>query len=637
MKQKIVSATVLFVGIVLSITLFKSVFGAENSLVAVTGITAALSLLGTDFTINPVKNTIYFVCLEVILGIAAFLSSLNAVLGLIITFGIVFYILYTFTYDSKQPIYVGFTLGYFFMLYSPVPLSGLPLRLLGLAVWGLLIMLLQFIVNTNSIKKISHSQIQAALKSLQEQLAFIEKGENTQKLSDLNLTTHKTIKGLLSKFYEYIDRDAKLPIRLFQELFIGHFLDSLNIQLKKLIESNNVQNTSHITALSVLLNHIDLFLNNKEDLDSLIAALDHFLSTSDFTKSQDYLDLELNASATILKNDLTNTKSNDLSQLYSEYFITNLSERLRRFKNNISRDSSRFTFAFRGALITSIGVFIVGAFNLEDGKWIIFSLHAIVQPFSDYSKSKGNQRLIGTVIGLVIFEVIFSIFTSTSARSIIILLVGYLSNYQRNYAEQVIYMTISALGAASIGSNIQTVGLERLVYVVVGSCVALYANKVILPFNISDALKSNLTKSINYNKKIISALYEKCLGKTSSRQEINTLIHVNKFVNRKIEYNNQFTASKDINNFIYNQHILMNDIRILHNTTADINPDSKDKVHVLRIIKSLADDTLSKEEILDHIKEIEIPSLQVILMDLFNIKENISDSVALSESAIKSI
>ena len=57
-KKKIISTTIMFLAIVVSIVLFKMVFGEENSLVAVTGITAALSLLGMDYTINPIQNTI---------------------------------------------------------------------------------------------------------------------------------------------------------------------------------------------------------------------------------------------------------------------------------------------------------------------------------------------------------------------------------------------------------------------------------------------------------------------------------------------------------------------------------------------------------------------------------------------------
>ena len=89
-KKKILSTTIMFVVIVAAIVGFKSIFGDENTLVGVAGITAALSLLGTDYTINPLRNTVYFVGLEIVLGVGAFLAANNSILALIITFILIF-------------------------------------------------------------------------------------------------------------------------------------------------------------------------------------------------------------------------------------------------------------------------------------------------------------------------------------------------------------------------------------------------------------------------------------------------------------------------------------------------------------------------------------------------------------------
>ncbi len=622
-KKKIISTTLLFLAIMIAIILFKGVFGEENSLVAVTGITAALSLLQMDYTINPVKNTIYFVCLEVIIGLATYVAGLNALLGLIVTFIMIFYILYTFTYDNKRPVYVGFTLGYFFMLYSPVPIQDLPLRLWGLVVCGLAIMILQFLVNRNRIKKMAGGQIRAALKMIQQEVALIEAKGDTVGITDLNHNAHTSLKSLIETLYEYIDKGAKLPVSLFQELFIAHFLDSLNIQIKEALENNYTKNIKSFKALETLLNHIDLFINEQENIDNLITALENFLEACELIKSKSYIDIELNTSASILKKDLIYTLSNDLSKLYSQYFVTDLVDRIRSIKNNISKDSVRFTFAFRGALVISIGVFFVSLFNIELGRWFIFSLYAIVQPYLDYSKKKAYQRVVGTIIGLVIFEILFSIFTDTNIRMLLILLVGYLSNYQTNYGEQVIYITISALGAASIGSNIRTIGAERLIYVVVGVVIALCANKIILPFRASDATKKEIGKSISLNKKIIEILYEKCIGTTSDIKELNTLVNINRFMNKKIEYNNALISSGDINEYIYNQHIFMNNIRILSNLFMESTSQQYSKLELLKDMNYLTDEKLSKKDILKYINEIDDTFIQIILINMLKLKENI--------------
>ena len=630
-KKKIVSTTVMFVLIIGATLLFKSIFGATNALVAVTGITSALSLLGTDYTINPIKNTIYFVCLEVIIGIAAFLSSLNALLGLIVTFCIVFYILYNFTYIHKKPTYFGFTLGYFFMLYTPISLAQLPMRLLGLAVCGVAIMLLQLLFNRNLIQKQTNGRLKSALGAIKEEVSLIDSKCDLQELSKLNQTTHATIKSLLSTLYEYIDRGAKLPILFLQELFIGHFLDSINIQLLELTKSGDLSTVTINNALSDLMHHVELFIEGQMNLEHLLEAVDSFLTSTDFAKSKNYFDFQLNIAANTLKKDLLNTRDQELSNIYNQYFIPNLMDRLTSFKNNIHRDSLKFTFACRCALVTCLGVFIVNAFHIEDGRWIIFSLHAIIQPYSDYSKAKGQKRLIGTIIGLVIFEVLFSIFRDVTTRTLIMLIVSYLSNYSTDYKYQVIGMTVSALGAASIGGNMDLLAIERLIYVVSGTVIALCANKFVLPYRINDATKTSLDYSINLNEKVMSMLYEKCIGSPVSNQEFNTLVNINQFVNKKIEFNNTLIQSIDLSDYVYSQHVFMNDIRIVSSGYLDAKKGSPSQLKLLKQLDYLSNQTLSQKDILQYIEQIDDLLNQLILISMLKIKENISTSKELAK------
>ena len=74
-----------------------------------------------------------------------------------------------------------------------------------------------------------------------------------------------------------------------------------------------------------------------------------------------------------LKRDLQQTNADKIINEYSRSkFFENFN-----LKNDLSFKSAKFTFAFRGALLLSIGVFLVALFNIENGKWIIFTLAAI--------------------------------------------------------------------------------------------------------------------------------------------------------------------------------------------------------------------------------------------------------------------
>ncbi|MGL6108195.1 FUSC family protein [Romboutsia sp.] len=637
-KKKIISTTLMFIVVVGSVVLFKSVFGDKNILVGIAGITAALSLLGTDYSLNPIRNTIYFIILEIGLGLAAFITSLNPLLALVTTFVTIFYILYVFTYNTKKPTYVAFTLGYCFMVYTPVTIQEMPLRLLGLAFCGLAIMILQIVVNKNRLKKQTVSQIAVAVNSISKEVSLILAKASNKDRKELNFTTHKNLKNLNETLYEVIDKNySKLSHSLIQNFFIAQFLESLNIELNKLNKDTGVDKTQHFCKILDLLMSIENFIGNKENLDYLLHSIDKYLEVKDFSTSNNYVEYKIYTHASILKIELENTKTQDVSEIVDHHFTTNLITSLDRFKNNINKNSLKFTFAFRGALVISLGIFIVSAFKIENGKWLVFSLISIVQPYLDTSKAKGNERILGTLIGIVIFEVVFFIVTDTTARTMIILLVGYLNNYQKNYRNQMICTTISALGSASIGLSISILGVERLTFVLLGTVIALYANKLILPYKASDAVKSSIKQLIGLNKKIISIVYKKGIWSSTSNYDLEALISINKLLTKLIDSNNNMLTSKEVDDFIYNQHEFVNDIRILANLFEYYEKNRSKKLRLSYHIDYLNNKELSNDEILDYINNLDDNLAQLILVNLISIKENLAISKKISNSAIKSI
>lgn len=341
-----------------------------------------------------------------------------------------------------------------------------------------------------------------------------------------------------------------------------------------------------------------------------------------------YLTYELHDAASILKHDLNNTKDGDVSKVSKKYFLTNFLGKLNELKNNMHKDSLKFTFALRGALLTSIGVFIVSAFDIEYGKWLVFSLSSVVQPYLESGKLKGKDRLIGTIIGLLIFEILFFIVKDPSGRTLIILVVGYLSNYQTRYKYQMICTTISALGSAALSTgNIETLSTDRIIFVITGTVIALYANKFILPYKMTDVTKNEVDKSIKLNENIVKKLYE--LGKTKSNtdKELKELLVVNELINKKIGANNATLLSDKINDFLYNQRIFMNEVRFLVNNFRKFNKRDGNHLKLFEEIDSLnKKDNITKEDAINYFDHIKDNFSKLILVDVIEIKENIQNS-----------
>lgn len=636
-KKKIIPTTIMFLAIVSIIIAFKFIFGDENTLVGVVGVTAALSLLGTDYTINPIKNTLYFVAVEVGIGIFSYIASTNSLLGLIITFIVIFFVLYEFTYNTKKPTYIAFTLAYLFMLYTPININELPNRLLAFAVCGLSIMALQMLINKNKLQKQSKSIIKSSIESINEEILLVINDKKSDEIINLNTKIYNDVKNLSADIYERIDKNIELPIKIIQVLFISEFLESINLTLRKINDdksSNSVYNKVLNEILDKLKN-INDFIDEKITIDEIIKSLENFSYKEKHIDSNYYLIFELQEAINLLVKDLKNTKENSIKQIYKNYFVTNMMDRLNNLKLNINKESLKFTFALRGAIVTSIGVFIVSAFNIEHGKWLVFSLSAIVQPYLESSKTKGKERILGTIIGLIIFEIVFSIITNTSGRAIIILLVGYISNYQSKYKYQMICTTISALGAASIGTDITDLSIQRITFVILGTIIALYANKVILPYKMSIITKNDIKKSIEFNEKIVTKLYNLGLSNVKLDNEIKELLVVNELINKKINTNNLTLLSSDINEFLYNQRIFMNDIRFLTNNFREYNKTAKDKLKLFYDVDLIMNKENSKEDIKNYFDKLEDKFSKLILIDIIGLKENIINSKCISKSILK--
>ncbi|GAA0711617.1 hypothetical protein GCM10008904_24150 [Paraclostridium ghonii] len=627
-NKKVLSTTMMLFIIAAGIVGFKSVFGDVNTLVGVAGIIAALSLLGTDYTINPVKNTIYFVCLEVGLGIGAFLAASDALLALIITFMVIFIVLYNFTYNTKKPTYVAFTLGYLFMLYTPVGIKQLPTRLAALAFCGLGIMAIQMIVNKNKLKRKSKKIIENSIYYINDEIDFILENKNLYSINELNNKVYIGIRDLVSDIYKIIDKDVKLPIKYMQSLFISIFLESINLTIVKIKDDKN-DNDGYFESLEqikTLLIEIDKFINDNISIDELIKKLNVYAENIDKIKPNYYLIYELKDAAGLLRYDLKNSRDEKIDRIKENYFVTDLIDRLDDLKNNISKDSLKFTFALRGAIVTSIGVFIVSIFNFEYGKWLVFSLSSIVQPYLETSQVKSKDRLIGTIIGILFFEAIFYIVRASSSRMLIILIVGYISNFQTTYKKQMICTTISALGVAAITGSVEIASINRLVFVILGTIIALYSNKVILPYKMSDVTKKDIEKSIILNEKVLYKLYE--LGRLGLKidDEVKEMLFVNTLINKKIDTNNLTFLSDNIDDFLYSQRMFMNDIRFLVNNFRRYRKGNSNKIELIYDINKLIYRDNSKEDVIKCFNKRKDKFSKLVLVNILELKENIINS-----------
>lgn len=321
MTKKVVSNTLLFIGILTFVIVFKTFFGESNTLVGVTLIMSILVLMSEDLTRKPVVNFIKLLFLNVILGFFSYIANTNIWLGLVLNFVVLGGIGYFLSYNLNKNIIVPFGLQYLFMLYTPVSGIDFYKRISGLVFSAILIMAIQLVIHRK------------------------KKDDN-----NLNETLEKD--------------DVYKEIKVFG----------------KMVEIHTI----------------------------------------------------------------------------------------------------RARYAVRVGVVAAIAAFIVGYFELEQGRWIVYTIFSLTEFYSEHCKERSKQRLEGTIIGSLIVVVLFLIINDNSLRALIVLVAGYMDTYTNNYRDKMICVTASVVASVSLVNGTLVTIFERILYVCFGIVLALLINKFVL-------------------------------------------------------------------------------------------------------------------------------------------------------------
>ena len=76
-------------------------------------------------------------------------------------------------------------------------------------------------------------------------------------------------------------------------------------------------------------------------------------------------------------------------------------------KESFRSNSLRFSYAFRLAIGITVTSFIVDYFNIQEGRWIVYTVNSLIQPFYEKYEEKTKDRIIATVIGVAIISFSF--------------------------------------------------------------------------------------------------------------------------------------------------------------------------------------------------------------------------------------
>lgn len=143
---------------------------------------------------------------------------------------------------------------------------------------------------------------------------------------------------------------------------------------------------------------------------------------------------------------------------------------------SIDVHSLHFNFSLRMAIGITIAIFVGTIFDFAKGMWITSTVLSLTQPYYNETKGKIKPRLMGTIIGSIIFVILFNFLVPKSLNSIVLLIIGYIYSFVKEYKIQIIFITLNALAAAMILFDSTISVPMRLFFVIIGIIIAVLIN-----------------------------------------------------------------------------------------------------------------------------------------------------------------
>ena len=586
--------------------LFVAIFGSDNTMVGVMILVTLLMMLGQDLSQKPVSSLIGMILLNISIVVVCYLTTASSVLGIFLIFGLIFLIIYLMMHDLKSPLYFPFILGYMLIMSTPVPLSALPLRILSVVVGSIVIIGINILLNKNKLKTQTHKGINGLLTEIKNCIAEKIKGE---KVSEEVLISN--IKIIKSAIYDRLEENYYTSPK-------NRSIMNLTIAIEQI-------------GLAVCRNNYDY--NNLKDLDKLIDDLieheTYHQETNENTKLNSVLE-EINKFISshqsigygILSNlKIIHYELNYLSEEPNEEIVreSKIPREFRIktiFKENFNKDSVKFTFAFRLAVVVAFWEFIGIYFNIPDARWLACTSLAIILPYKENVISKSKYRIIGTTIGLIIFSILalaflgnFNLFNyslgthlnTANTTVILIMIISYVYTLVKpeRYDIDTIFITLQAVFYSFSMYPANMSMILRFLFVGLGIVVAVPANFIIMPYTLIKEDLNMCKKQMKLNMEQINNLKEALSGDVDDVKNAVIILKTS-LISDKIEVNNQQDENEDIDTILKNQNEITAQCTLLRNTLRVDNLSNNVKILAIDLLDDFNKNNWDIEKV-DHL------------------------------------
>ena len=346
--------------------------------------------------------------------------------------------------------------------------------------------------------------------------------------------------------------------------------------------------------LKNITDNISKILNNykRDNINDLVSL--RILNTINM------LDISLGELKSLGKENYNTIKAN--KSIPEQYKMINI------HKKEFYTKSVKFSYAIRVSLGITISAFIADYFKFPEGRWIYFTAFAIIIPIYELSKKKLKDRIFATLVGGAIIVIVFTLFKNMLIRMLVIMAAGYLRAYTSTYRYGTIYTTICAIGAAAMTGGAVVLTIDRIVFVIFGTIIAIIINRFVLPVRMKDANKELLGTYREVLYKMLSEVYEGAINKNNNTHEMDTLLLVTTMIEERLVANNGNSIIEENSSYFDKLRVLIIDIYQLYRLVkrSEIKHNN-DMVEDLKLLSNLENINIDNEikSVEEHIKTAE--------------------------------
>lgn len=561
--KRLVSRTLFFLAIVIVVGGITTVFGEVNSLVGVAIVVIGLMMLQRDLSVRPVWNTCVMIMFTCMLGLGAFVALLNPFLGLAVNVMIILITVFATVQDLNSPLHFPFILGYAFMLSMPVTLEELPFRILALIAGSVATVVLNIIINRKRMARTSHNAVVSVCDSISSGASMVINGEEPS-VAELEQLCSRLNMGLYDRLR---DRFFASP----RDSTVVELVSSLMCMGRATFEKE--RDPEVLKDVISLMEAIKAHENGEMDLDGVKEIASSFVDT------REKADFAILSSVRTIVSELE--KLNEEGPVQKQSFVMPSYGKIKKMvKENFRRDSVRFTFAVRMAMMFSLWAFVWQYWELENAKWLLYTTAALVQPYIEGTWAKSGMRIAGTLVGAFGYVAIALVTNhDPMMMSVALMIVSYIYTLvdPKRYDVMMTFITLTALLAAALADPRGDVLMERLLFILAGVVAAIMANMMILPYRLKDETIELGRRSVKVTSKQIEAIRRTADGVIDDDADSYLVLKANNIC-LKMQMNDSREESRPFSGFISAQNALTSECAMLQKSLETAGTLCRSKV-----------------------------------------------------------